>query len=148
MIQIDYLKRCRRLLVDMHIPDWNLKLLGLYNLKFAVELRHRAGVNAALLAACCLSILPLCSEAKFIPNPDTNTLWVEDGVEVAVGPGCTDTQWGDGLEIESVPGQGMLFRSPSDKKTATCRQLPLDPAFPYMVWEIADMRYTQGYRAC
>lgn len=42
MSRIDYLKRFRRLLVDMHIPDWDPKLLSLYDPKVAVDLWHRA----------------------------------------------------------------------------------------------------------
>ncbi len=48
MSQIDYLKRCRRLLVDMHIPDWDPRLLSLYDPRVAVDFWQRAGIDGAM----------------------------------------------------------------------------------------------------
>ncbi|MCC6581148.1 MAG: beta-galactosidase trimerization domain-containing protein [Phycisphaeraceae bacterium] len=58
MPPLDYLSRHRRLLLDMHIGDWDPRALAQYDPKTAVDLWHRANVNAAMFY--CQSHLGLC----------------------------------------------------------------------------------------
>lgn len=82
------------------------------------------------------------SHAKILNNTDPNMLWLEDGVDVETDAmsmhGWNATQ----LEIRSVPGKGIIFRSPAPDKYGSGRYLPVDPEYPYMVWEIPEVKAT------
>ncbi|MDD5706019.1 MAG: alpha-L-fucosidase [Kiritimatiellae bacterium] len=57
-VPLNYLRRHRRLLLDMHIGDWDPRALSQYDPKVAVDLWRQAGVNAAMFY--CQSHVGLC----------------------------------------------------------------------------------------
>jgi hypothetical protein len=86
-------------------------------------------------------------QGKLLPHPDANTLWLEDGKDIQLGgPPNSDAWWTGGLEMKSLPEGGFLLRNTNGKDVSIGRYLPMDPAYPWLVWEVTNVKYFEGYR--
>ena len=103
-------------------------------------------VAVAALATLCLS--GSIARADIIVNPDANTLWIEDGKNIAAGDGPSSKHWqkAEGIDITSAADGGFTIASHGDQGTATGRYIAVDPAYPYLVWEISGVTPGEGYR--
>jgi hypothetical protein len=100
---------------------------------------------AGALLVCLLAASP--GQGKLRPHPDANTLWLEDGKDIQLGgPPNSDAWWHGGLEMKSLPEGGFLLRNTNGKDVSIGRYLPMDPAYPYLVWEVTNVKYFEGYR--
>lgn len=86
--------------------------------------------------------------AEFKNNPDENTLWIEDGKEIAVwkdnfGKGFNNTD----VLIEPDPKGGFIMQQRKQGKPRTTRNVPVSPEYPYLVYEIKSIEMLNGYRA-
>jgi len=96
-------------------------------------------------------ITALCGRAvvwgEVTKSPDAHTLWVANGVDEKTGQGSSDKHWADGLDLKTGAGGSLVFCSTADpKRYATGRYFPVDPAYPYIVFEITDVQKKEGYR--
>lgn len=81
-----------------------------------------------------IAVLPLFAE--FHENPDSNTLWLEDGVNIS--------GWRDGLTLSAHPEGG--FTIEPGEGYSTGRYVPADPQYPWLAGEIAGYSMLEGYR--
>lgn len=90
-----------------------------------------------LLAFC----LALSGQAEFRVNPDSNTLWVEDGKEVKAGATTGGDHWNnDGVAVTPGENGGIQFSPRGDKNYSSPRGVQLDAGYPYLVWEVTAVR--------
>lgn len=94
--------------------------------------------------------VPGAARGELRENPDANTRWIEDGVQIAVGKGSSDKHWMSGetaLLVSSAPSAdgGFILESPRRDQHVSGRYLPFDPAYPYLVWEISSVKYLADY---
>ncbi|MCX5642890.1 MAG: hypothetical protein NTY10_06675 [Candidatus Omnitrophica bacterium] len=92
------------------------------------------------------------SEAKVIHNPDSNTLWIEDGIKVETGIGQSADHWiseNTTAEVKEAQGGGIIFNNIGIEanRYATGRYLPIDPAYPYITWEITNFKNADTSRS-
>jgi len=89
-------------------------------------------------------------EGKVIYNPDTNTLWIEDGKDIEiVEHGKPEfwqgKAWAGKLEMETTE-DGFKIKSPSADREIIGRYFKFNKEYPYLVWEIDKVVYGEGYR--
>jgi len=105
----------------------------------------RLEISAVFCLVVLFSFVAL-SEAKVIHNPDSNTLWIEDGIKVETGIGQNLNHWESSnttCEVKEAPGGGIIFNAMGSlgvARYATGRYFALDPAYPYLVWEITNFK--------
>jgi hypothetical protein len=108
-----------------------------------------AGVGIpAILCVVVLSTLP--ARAEFKDNPDPNTLWIEDGSNIATGDQSSDQYWATGtppLNITAAPDNAGFILDAAGDAHAAGRYVKFDPAYPYITWEITRVENGTGYRA-
>ena len=92
----------------------------------------------------------LIARAEFIHNPDENTLWVEDGKNIAVDDARARRDvWGGGLPVKARDGGGFSFIFDTAKRKKYCNGIyvPVDPEYQYIVFEIDSFkRLRWGHR--
>ncbi|OQC12642.1 MAG: hypothetical protein BWX73_02785 [Lentisphaerae bacterium ADurb.Bin082] len=74
--------------------------------------------------------------ADFKENPDGNTLWLEDGVDIS--------GWWEGLKFAAHPEGGFTI-APGESYNSG-RYVPADPAYPWFCGEIVGYSMLEGYR--
>ena len=80
--------------------------------------------------------------AEFIKNPDSNTLWLENGVNIETDPGRGYKGWvNTTMDISYTPAteesEGYFtFKSPESKKHSTRRYVPISKDYPWLEFEI------------
>ncbi|MFA6931712.1 MAG: hypothetical protein WCT05_15415 [Lentisphaeria bacterium] len=74
--------------------------------------------------------------AEFKENPDSNTLWLEDGVNIS--------GWREDLTIAPHPEGG--FTVSPGKSYSTGRYVPANPQYPWFCGEIVSYSMLEGYR--
>jgi hypothetical protein len=79
------------------------------------------------------------ANAKIIPNPDANTLWIEDGQDVEVGTGSSADHWSGDLGVHSSL-DGFVLSGTDVKKFSTGRYVAVDSAYPWLSFEIGKAR--------
>ena len=86
--------------------------------------------------------------ADFVQNSDENTLWIENGGNIAVEEKAGQCIWGGGLPIKAKKGGGFsfVFNPATPKKYANGIYVPVDPAYPYLVFEIEAFKLLKGHR--
>lgn len=99
-------------------------------------------LRCALIALC----LPSGSRAEFVEMPDPNTLWIENGVEIKAGPGSSNQQWMSNFEVRPAKEGGFVLNSAGDQSDRMIRNVPYEPDFPYLVWEITEFIRGRGYQ--
>lgn len=92
-------------------------------------------------------IFAAVSTAEFIRNPDANTLWIENGKNIATttvnsGPGWNNAE----LEIASENDSGFSIRAEDLKKYKSGRYVPVSREYPYLVYEIDGIEHTNNYK--
>lgn len=85
--------------------------------------------------------------AEFRTDPDANTLWIEDGAQIATGKGPSASHWDDTMILSPLPEGGFSVQSPSSDRHTTGRHVKFDPQYPWLVWKIAEITPGTGYRA-
>jgi len=85
--------------------------------------------------------------AEFTKNPDSNTLWIEDGKNIKTASGISVNSWNsDNLKIESAPdGKGFTIIANNPKKYDTHRYVPINPEYPWLVYKISKIKARKGY---
>ena len=88
----------------------------------------------------CLLVLAttLLLLAEFKENPDENTIWLEDGVNIS--------GWGEGLKFESHPEGGFTIAPGENKGYNAGRYVPANPEYPWFCGEIVGYSMLEGYR--
>ena len=77
---------------------------------------------------------------------DAETLWVEDGSNLAMGDRPSATQWA-GKGVTLTPAEGGGFVLDVQGGYAVGKYVKIDPAYPYLVWRITDVKpHVKGYR--
>lgn len=100
-------------------------------------------MRKVLLSVLMVFVGGLIMRAEFIHNPDENTLWIEDGKNIAVNPSRARRDvWGGGLAIKAREGGGFsfIFNPAERKKYANGIYVPVDPAYPYIVFEVMSFK--------
>lgn len=105
------------------------------------------GIPAIL---CFLTVAAFPARAEFKDNPDPNTLWIEDGSNIATGDKSSDQYWAVGtpaLNITAAPDNAGFILDAAGEAHASGRYVKFDPAYPYITWEITGVENGTGYRA-
>jgi hypothetical protein len=97
------------------------------------------------LACALVLVLNAPCSAKVVYHPNDNTLWEEDGTTAEVGAGPSAQWWMNSLDI-TANGTGLIISSSGPKQQATGRYLPLDADYPFLTWEISNVKQGNGYR--
>ena len=88
------------------------------------------------------------ANAEMIINPDSNTLWVENGRNIRNGTAESSADfWRAGVKLLPDPaGEGFIIDSNSDadKLYNTGRYVKVSPDYPWMVWEITAVTPVPG----
>jgi hypothetical protein len=114
---------------------------GAFTLKDGA-MRPIATVIAVFAAAC-----PFVCLGEMVEKPDENTLWVEDGVDIAVGKASSDASWnGAALDIASAEQGGFVVRSTNPERHGGGRYVKVDNAYPWLVFETTRVNHHAGYR--
>lgn len=103
-----------------------------------------------IIFICIMFLFCNSGDCKVIYNPDTNTLWIEDGREIEYETIETEKKWQGkvwtgNLEMKSTE-DGLIIKSTSSDKSCIGRYLKFDRQYPYLVWEITKVNYGSGYR--
>lgn len=79
-----------------------------------------------------------CIFADFKPNPDPNTIWCEDGTDIALSNKNSASAWNNSaLDIQSCPDGGFSIAPRDGKKGhSTGRYVTLSREYPWTVFEI------------
>jgi len=88
--------------------------------------------------------------AKQLEKPDQNTLWMEDGKEIALGTIPNFKSWclykNKELEIKSgADGKGFSLFGKDGVSRDTATQLRLSPEYPYLVFRVTGVKVLAGY---
>ncbi len=96
-----------------------------------------------------LLVLAAASQAEYRIRPDANTLWAETCSNVRLGPAEDMDAWRNNqVEIQEMAQGGLMLtgRKADDDQVSTGRWVALDPAYPYVVLDIAGVKHGDGYR--
>lgn len=74
--------------------------------------------------------------AEFLENPNADTLWLENGVDIS--------GWREGLVCSPHPEGGFTIEPGTGYSTG--RYVPADPQYPWLVGEIVNYSMLEGYR--
>ena len=88
------------------------------------------------------------ARAEFKMNPDSNTLWIEDGKNIKTA----NTNFGGGwnntdVAVTSNPDGGFYLEQKKQGKPQTGRMVPVSPEYPYVVYEVSELEMKPGYHA-
>ena len=78
-------------------------------------------------------ILSPAAYSEFRNIPNKNTLWIEDGKKIKTGDKPSNLHWWAANSVRPAD-PGFAWAG------STGRYLPVDPEFPYLVWEITDVK--------
>jgi len=93
----------------------------------------------------CLFLGLSVSSADIVANPDSNTLWREDGLNASMGADSSADHWkSGGLEVKAADGK-MQFNAPDAVKVNTGRYVQAGATYPYLVFQIHDFKPLPGY---
>ncbi|MCC6581653.1 MAG: hypothetical protein IT440_14570 [Phycisphaeraceae bacterium] len=107
-------------------------------------LRHQLVLGLALAAILCRGR----AGAEWRDNPDNNTLWIEDGTDIQTAPSQDASHWANTyLDVTAGESGGFSLCSPDNNHSGTAHGIAVDPAYPYLVWEIVLTKPTEGYQA-
>ncbi len=107
-------------------------------------------INMRRLSVILFLVIPiaLCagiSRADIVANPDSNTLWREDGSSAPTGADSSADHWrNDGLDVKAAEGN-LQFNAPDAVKVSTGRYVQAGATYPYMVFQIHDFKPLPGY---
>lgn len=96
------------------------------------------------------ALLATTVSGKMIENPDSNTLWVEDGKEMVLSRTYTrpNNAWYDGaLKVQGNPKGGFSVEFTTPKKSSTGYNVLMSKEYPWLVYKINSIEPTTGYRA-
>lgn len=99
-------------------------------------------------------------QAELVKSPDANTLWEENGIDVQTVPFegtdfWTQPTWQAGgkwlsgglySHVTSAQAGGLQIQA-SGNNNSTYARVPIDPGYPYLVWDVVDIVPGEGYRA-
>ena len=104
-------------------------------------------IMTALAAAAATAV-----QAKQLENPDPNTLWMEDGKEIAMSPKPGFKTWqtvSGGKDLEIKPkedGKGFSFFAKDGAGRKTTTRVKFSPDYRYLTFRITDFEMLKGYR--
>lgn len=103
-----------------------------------------------IVAALALAFAAGSLQAQQRSNPDANTLWIEDGKEIALGTIPNFKSWclykNKELEIKSIAdGKGFSLFGKDGVSRDTATQLRLSPEYPYLVFRVTGVKVLAGY---
>lgn len=86
--------------------------------------------------------------AEMKHNPDSNTLWIEDGKNIKTAKnnyseGFNNTD----MIVTSRPEGGFIMEQKKQGKPRSGRMVPISPEYPYLVYEIDSLEQKPGYHA-
>jgi hypothetical protein len=93
-----------------------------------------------------LFLVGFAARAEFIHNPDENTLWIENGKNIAVDEKRAKRDvWGGGLPVKErgKGGFSFVFNTAERKKYSNGIYVPVDPDYPFLVFEILAFKRLQ-----
>ena len=80
------------------------------------------------------------ARAEFKMNPDSNTLWIEDGKNIKTANTNFGNGWNDtDVAITSNPDGGFYLEQKKQGKPQTGRMVPVSPEYPYVVYEVSEL---------
>ena len=109
-----------------------------------VPIRHLTSLIFCLVL---LTAMPIF--AKFSENPDSNTLWVEDGANISTGKTPSSESWTSGtdsINVAAAPNGGGVILDAAGKPHTTGRYVKFDPAYSYITWQVTHVEPGDGYR--
>ena len=88
------------------------------------------------------------SFAEMKLNPDSNTLWIEDGKDIKTSTnnysyGFNNTD----IIVTSNPDGGFYMEQKKQGKPRSGRMVSISPEYPYLVYEIDSLEQKPGYHA-
>ena len=92
-------------------------------------------------------VFPMPLGAEMVRNPDPNTLWCEDGREIAQSPRPSRNGWLN-TQVTASPREegGFTLTSTDARQKAGGLYVAVDPAYPYLVYEITGFRPVWRFR--
>ena len=88
-------------------------------------------------------------QAKQLENPDPNTLWIEDGKEIAISPKYGFKAWypeRDKKKLEIKPkedGKGFRFYAGDANGRKAGTKVKFSPEYPYLVFRVTDFEMSK-----